>query len=182
MIEILNLNLKIEDNVDIQITECNVYWLQGPNGSGKTTLFKILSGLYNKQFESSDNTINFYINENIVSLNEFKNITNFIPSEPYLFEYLTGQQNIDYLIELFDLNHKRELIMELVNSFNLNSSLNKMVKDYSLGMKAQLYLSVSIYREKKLHLIDEIINSLDNLSQKNCFLYFQQKLPMKILL
>lgn len=40
-----------------------------------------------------------------------------------------------------------------------------MVKDYILGMKAQLSLSFALHREKNIHLIDDIINSLDKTSQ-----------------
>ena len=170
MIEVSKLNLRIEDTVifndfHMEFIENNIYWLQGPTGSGKTTFFKVLAGLYNNHFNSTNNHVEISHNQRTIPLNELRHFTNYIPAEPYLFEYLNGQQNIDYLIQLFDLSEKYNSIMNLINEFNLTPSLKKMVKDYSLGMKAQLYLSVTLHREKNIHLIDEIINSLDKTSQ-----------------
>lgn len=180
MIEISEMNLKIEDktifhNFQMKFKENQVYWLKGSNGSGKTTLFKVLAGLYLDYFRSSNNNAKILYNQKLISLSDFRNFTNYIPSEPYLFEYLTGQQNIDYLIQLFDLSNKHQSIMQMLNDFNLTSSLERMVKDYSLGMKAQLYLSVVLHRDKKIHLIDEIINSLDKLSQEIFFSFISNK-------
>lgn len=180
MIEISKMNLKIEDktifhNLQMNFKENQVYWLRGPNGSGKTTLFKVLAGLYLNHFHLPNNNVKISYNQKLISLSDLSDFTNYIPSDPYLFEYLTGQQNLNYLIQLFDLSNKHQSIMQMLNDFNLTSSLERMVKDYSLGMKAQLYLSVVLHRDKKLHLIDEIINSLDKLSQDVFFSFISNK-------
>lgn len=62
------------------------------------------------------NDISQHVNEIVetIPLNELRHFTNYIPAEPYLFEYLNGQQNIDYLIQLFDLSEKYNSIMNSI--------------------------------------------------------------------
>ncbi|MDN6968557.1 ATP-binding cassette domain-containing protein [Oenococcus sp. UCMA 17063] len=170
--KISNINIQFKDKVvfsdmEIQFLERKINWLKGDNGSGKTTLFRLLSGLLNLENEENIKIITDY-QENI-SLSDFVKEVNFIPDRPYLFDYLTGRQNIQYLTSLFDLEELSDKIQLNLKKFVLTDSLDYLVRDYSIGMKIKLYLSVALERKARLLLIDEAINNIDESARKEVF-------------
>lgn len=154
-------NKSVFNKKTIHFEESSINWLQGANGVGKTTLFKVLSGLIDSQ---SIKVI--FDNKDRIDLKNFIDSVTFIPDKPYLFEYLTGKQNIRYLISLFELGRYEDEIYKNLEHFGLNDSLYIMIKNYSLGMKIKLYLSVILEKDAKLFLIDEVLNNIDEKAQQ----------------
>jgi ABC-2 type transport system ATP-binding protein len=110
-----------------------------------------------------------------ISLDELKYHLTFIPSQPYLFDYLTGNENIEYLMSLFDLEDKYETIKKNLINYSLQNSLNDKVLTYSLGMKAKLFLAVMLEKLASLLLIDELLNNIDYKAQKFTFDLLEEK-------
>ncbi|RDY28464.1 ATP-binding cassette domain-containing protein [Lachnotalea glycerini] len=165
MIKILNLNHEFEEkivfkNTDLIIDDGEIIWIQGENGSGKTTLFRILTGLLMPQSNSLEQ-LKVFLNDEPIELSELKFEINYIPSKPYLFEYLSGNDNVEYLISLFDLSDKKEQIYDNLRKLNMEADLNMEIHAYSLGMKAKLYFGIVIERETSLIIIDELLNNID---------------------
>lgn len=154
-------NKKVFNNKTFYFEESSMNWLQGANGVGKTTLFRLLSGLID-----SHSVKVVFDNKNEIDLDSFIYDVTFIPDKPYLFEYLTGNQNIKYLISLFELDGYEDKVYESLEHFGLHSDLDTLVKNYSLGMKIKLYLSVVLEKETKLLLIDEVLNNIDENAQQ----------------
>lgn len=193
MLRIHNLNHSFEEKVifnhaKLEIDDGEIIWLKGKNGSGKTTLFRILAGILKP---STTEMLSISFNDRYIDLGTLKEHVNFISNCPYLFEYLSGRENIDYLVSLFDLKQKYECIMGNIERLNLIKELDAEVFTYSLGMKAKLYLGVMLERETPIILLDEILSSIDaqaseiiikalekkNLEEK-CSLIFSSHLPM----
>jgi ABC-2 type transport system ATP-binding protein len=106
MFKIKNLSARIDnklifDHASLQLKKGEIIWLQGENGSGKTTFLKILAYLIHP--ENIGNELSLSIDQQKISLEELKYHLTFIPSQPYLFDYLTGNENIEYLMSLFNL-------------------------------------------------------------------------------
>lgn len=178
MLRINNLNHSFEDkvifnNAELEINDGEIIWLKGENGSGKTTLFRILAGILEP---SNTETLSLCFNNTNIDLSTLKNHVNFIPNRPYLFEYLSGKDNITYLVSLFDLDKKYEQIMENMKVLNLSSDLELEVHAYSLGMKAKLYLGVMLERDTSIILIDEILSSIDAEALKIIIGFLEKKL------
>ena len=163
MLKIKHLNHAFEEKIifkdaSIVIPDSTVIWLQGENGSGKTTFYKIVSGL----LEPSDiDGLVITENNQDIDLDMLKKNINFIPNIPYLFNYLSGQKNLEYLIELFELGDRKDEINNNINELGLLDDLDKEVRTYSLGMKAKLYLGIMLERKTNVLLIDELLNNLD---------------------
>lgn len=181
MLKIFNLNHAFDDkiifnNAELSVSDGEVIWLQGENGSGKTTLFRIMSGIL---APVSDVDMDIQLNNEKIQLSKLKRETNYIPSKPYLFEYLSGYDNITYLISLFDLNEKYNQIMKNMEALSLATDLDMEVHTYSLGMKAKLYLGVMLERNTSIILIDELLNNIDAESLKMITQILRNKLEQE---
>jgi len=177
MIEITKLSHAFDEksifrDAKLSISEGEVIWLQGENGSGKTTLFRILSGIL-EPVSDEEPIIN--LKGEVVKIAEMRHEVNYIPSKPYLFEYLSGRDNMEYLISLFDLEGSYNQIIKNIVALRLEDDLDLEVHTYSLGMKAKLYLAIMIERVTSLIIIDELLNNIDVESLKAVVKIFENK-------
>lgn len=160
MLNVCNMRYRYKDkvifeNANLTVNRGEIVWLKGINGSGKTTLFKILSGLLEVE------EIDIFLNNECIDIDKLRECITFIPNSPYLFEYLSGNENIEYLVSLFKLESCYDKIMENMNKLNLAEDLNKNICEYSLGMKIKLFLGTMIERDSSIFIIDELLANLD---------------------
>lgn len=146
----------ILQGVSFDLNENHITVLLGNNGSGKTTLLKCADGM----FDVNSGSIN-KDNESI-----------FITDNPYLYDYLTGREYLD-VISLLSDKDLSEITNQLVNDLKLADELDKLILNYSLGMKHKLALITSIVLGYKLYLIDEPLTALDPESQRFIINYFK---------
>lgn len=160
ILEINNLNKtfkhqEVLKNICLNIDEGEIVALIGPNGSGKTTLMKIISGLL-KPDSGTIKLLNLSINDDMTKyLSYFSSII----ETPSLYETLTGLDNINFIRKLNNVSNKK--MDEIIEFINIGDSINKRVKNYSLGMKQRLALGIALLTEPKLLILDEPTNGLD---------------------
>ncbi len=133
-----NLSKKYNDkyalnNCSLTVNRGDIYGIIGKNGAGKSTLMKILCGITEKT-------------QGDYELFGGKNLSE-------------GRKKIGAILEnptLFGNTIKKSL--ELVG---LNYDDGKVVKNYSVGMKQRLALSVCLLGKPELLILDEPINGID---------------------
>lgn len=161
------MNLKIEKlsfkyNKDYIIEDLNytfesntIYGLFGKNGIGKTTLLNILKGRYTYLG-------NIKLNDNLLLS---KDVT-FITSTPELPDFLTGEEYIKYLMKINNC-YDKDKVDEYFNMVNLsNDSKDKLLMEYSHGMKNKIEILTSIILDSKIILLDEPLTNLDIVAQE----------------
>ena len=155
MLEICNLNKsfdgkKILSNINLNVNYGEIYGIIGPNGAGKTTLLNSIIGLYKLdsgkiKFDKKDLIKPYEV--------DIKKIIGFIPDNPILFEYLSGYENFSF-----------DECNILLEEFNIKTDANKLVKNFSKGMKQKLMLISTIMNNSKLIILDEPTTGLDPIS------------------
>ena len=88
-----------------------------------------------------------------------------IVETPHLYEYMSRMENINYFSNLCP-NATPEHIEECIKLSGLKNRLNDKVKNYSLGMKQRLGLTVALLNNPKLLILDEPTNGLDPIGIK----------------
>ena len=146
-------------SISINLSTPNKYVVLGGNGSGKSTFLKLLSGF----MTPSDGSVSFQENENNIDIADvFKKVTY---SAPYIdvYEHYTLQ-------ELFDFQKKLKPFLsfeeELSDLFQLTGVKNKLIKNYSSGMKQRVKLGLAILADAPLLLLDEPTSNLDEKGKK----------------
>ena len=161
MIEIKNLSKnfgskQVLKDLNLKIEEGKVFGLVGINGSGKSTLLRLISGIY----ESEEGTV--LVDNEVVYENEAaKAKIFFLPDDPYYENNTTPKSIIDLYKTYYNFDEKEYL--DYINYFKL--PLNKTMKNFSKGMKRQVFISLALAIKPKYLLLDEAFDGLDPLAR-----------------
>ena len=166
ILDVNNLSKKFKnftavDNISFQLHSGEILGFLGPNGAGKTTTIKMITGLVKSN--SGSITINGYdINKDF---EDAMSNVGAIVETPHLYENMTGYENIKFFSNLCK-NATKEHIEECIKLSGLKNRLNDKVKNYSLGMKQRLGLTIALLNNPKLLILDEPTNGLDPIGIK----------------
>lgn len=151
--------IKAVDNLSLTIEAGDIFGFIGHNGAGKTTTIKSVCGVMD--FEQGDIFINgISIKEDPIAC---KKITAYIPDNPDLYEHLTGIQYLNFIGDIYQVEHKRrqELIQSFADRFEITKNLGDLISSYSHGMKQKLALISAFIHTPKLLVLDEPFVGLD---------------------
>lgn len=143
------------NQLSIHVRKNEIYGFLGPNGAGQSTAMKMLLGLlqpthgsirlFDKNFDSNQ----IALLSSVGSLIE----------EPSYYANLTGYENLEIIQRLLKL--PKENIDKVLKIVKLYEQKDKLVKNYSLGMKQRLGIALAIIKFPKLLILDEPTNGLD---------------------
>lgn len=149
-------NNKIFENVNFQFEKGKIYGLLGRNGSGKTTLFNCLDNLI--KFDSGKTYI---LNDDKIIEELDCNNLGLVLTEPMIPEFLTGYEFIKTYMEI----NKPDELEKIDEYFDLISmekkDQDKLIKDYSMGMKNKIQILMCLISKPKIILLDEPLTSFD---------------------
>lgn len=160
MIQINQLSKKYKDaedysvnDLNLTITDGEIFGLLGPNGAGKTTLISMLSSLLKPT--SGSFTINGLTYQE--NKNELKQLIGIVPQEYALYPSLTAYENLTYFGSMYGL--KGEFLKERIHSqleiLGLSDFANKKINTFSGGMKRRVNLIASMLHRPKVLFLDE---------------------------
>lgn len=161
MFKVKNLVFKYPKNsdntikgIDFEIKQGEIFGFLGPSGAGKTTTQKILVKLLN--YEMGE--IHFDEND-LKSFNDaFYEEIGVCFEMPISFSKLTAMENLEFFQKLYK-NHAE--IQPLMERLGLWEDRNKLVGEYSKGMKIRLNLVRALLNKPKMLFLDEPTNGLD---------------------
>jgi len=164
VIQTEHLSKKYEDvwgvrELDLAIRRGELFAFLGPNGAGKTTTIKLLVGLL-RPTEGRALIGGFDIQHHPV---EAKALIGYIPDHPYLYEKLSARDFFHFVGDLFHIDRavqerKKQEFFEL---FGLTPVQDKLIENYSHGMRQKLVISVSLMHEPTCVIVDEPMVGLD---------------------
>ncbi|KAB1504287.1 ABC transporter ATP-binding protein [Corynebacterium sp. 320] len=145
----------ILDEINLHVEQGEIVGLWGGNGAGKSTLLKLCSGL----LKPTSGSIRID-NEDVSTLNAHKKIL-FLGGNDTVPEYLTGKELIDTFSALYGQEIKQEDYDKLIRLFQLDNDDNQLIENYSHGMKKKIQLLAAVLLRRKLTILDETLNGLD---------------------
>lgn len=146
----------VVDSLDLQVPRGAIYGFLGPNGSGKSTTMKMLLGLLKPTAGETQLFGQQLTRSNRAQL--LRRIGSMIEAPPG-YGHLTGLENMRIIQKMLKLETRQiEHALEVVS---LTKNRNKLVKNYSLGMKQRLGIAMALARDPELLILDEPVNGLD---------------------
>ncbi len=145
-------------DINFTFEEGRIYGLLGRNGAGKTTLFNCL----NRDLKVDNG--NFYIeDENEVCREVLADDIGYVLSTPTVPGFLTGREFLKFFM---DINEKSienpRSIDEYFDYMSIEQEdRDKLLKDYSHGMKNKMQMLINIIAQPNILLLDEPLTSLD---------------------
>lgn len=153
---------QVLDKLDISLDKGIIYALLGRNGAGKTTLFSLIA----RELEKDSGQV-FLVDGLSKNTLELKDVF-FMLAEPELPRFLTGREFVNFYI---DVNKKRikgdlnpDIYFDQVK-FDEDDK-DRLIQGYSTGMRNKLQMMMFLITKPKVILMDEPLNSLDVVVQK----------------
>lgn len=151
-------------NINLTISEGQIFGLLGKNGAGKTTLMKIILGLTKMDHGS------IAIFEENVSFGETPTNRHigYLPDVPSFYPFMTAGEYLRYCGEITGLNkeqrHERaEKYLQLVGLENNK----KRISGFSRGMKQRLGIAQALLHQPKILICDEPTSALDPIGRRD---------------
>jgi ABC-2 type transport system ATP-binding protein len=153
---------KALDDLDLEVHESEVYAFIGPNGAGKTTTIKLLTRLL---FPSSG-SIQIAGRDNS-SHKALENV-GYLPEQPSIYGYLTGQEFLDFIGQIFGLDRvtRQKRVTDLLGLVGLEGRGDHAIRGYSRGMLQRLGLAQALMNDPKILIFDEPVSNLDPIGRR----------------
>ena len=169
-IKVKDLNKKYEGfelkNISFEIPEGSIVGLIGENGAGKTTTIKSILNIINSEGEIQVFGKDIKQNEK-----EIKSKLGVVLDDSFLSEYLTPKK-INSIMKNFYNTWDNKLFENYIKIFKLPE--NKMIKDFSSGMKMKLKIATAISHKPQILILDEPTSGLDPIVRNEILDIFRQ--------
>ena len=144
-------------DINFEFEKGKIYGLLGRNGAGKTTFFNCL----NEDIEIDSGE--FYIEDNNTKRKMEAEDIGYVLSTPNVPEFLTAREFLKFFI---DINKKRIKDLKTTDEYFDFMKIEKedrdrLLKDYSHGMKNKMQMLVNIISSPNVLLLDEPLTSFD---------------------
>jgi len=147
------------DRINLKVSAGEIYGFVGPNGAGKTTTIRMLIGLL-KPTAGRIVIAGHDLEQEPVAA---KSQVGFIPDRPFLYEKLTGEEFLQFIAGLYNLDgpETEARIPELLRFFDLLEWGRELIESYSHGMKQRLVMASAMIHRPKVIIVDEPMVGLD---------------------
>lgn len=144
-------------DINFEFEKGKIYGLLGRNGAGKTTLFNCINE------DISIDGGEFYLSEEDVIRKIKPEDIGYVLSTPNVPEFLTGKEFLKFFLEI---NKDRISDVKPIDDYFdfmkiAADDRNRLLKDYSHGMKNKMQMLVNIVAGPNVLLLDEPLTSFD---------------------
>ena len=144
-------------DIDYAFEDGKIYGLLGRNGAGKTTLFNCLNG--DIRYDSGK----IYLEEEQQTRNVLPEDIGYVLSTPTVPEFMTGREFLKFFLDIHeDSIVEPKTIDEYFEYMGIETEdRDRLLKNYSHGMKNKMQMLVNIISKPNVLLLDEPLTSLD---------------------
>jgi ABC-2 type transport system ATP-binding protein len=150
------------DRVSFRVARGRFFGFLGPNGAGKSTTIRMLTGLLRPT--AGDAVVEgARLSRDTLGV---KRRIGVLTEDLALYERLTGEEHLLFAARMHGLARKeaRRRTEELLGFLSLADERNKLVVDYSLGMRKKLALACALVHNPRLLFLDEPLSGIDPIS------------------
>ena len=147
-------------DLSLEVRQGEIFGFLGPNGAGKSTMIRTLLG-YLHPTSGGASVLGMDVVTDSV---EIRRLTGYLPGGIALYDSLSGEEVLDYLVDLQGREPHRRA--ELCERLELPASvLKRKVRDYSRGMRQKIGVVQALQHDPELAILDEPTEGLDPLMQ-----------------
>lgn len=155
-------NKEVLKEIDFTFEEGKIYGLIGRNGAGKTTFFNCLNE--DVEVDSGRFILSDEYGENELKTEDI----GYVISTPTVPEFLTAKEFLSFFLEINkDKIKDQKTIDKYFDLVKINKEdQDKLLKEYSHGMKNKMQMLINFIANPKVLLLDEPLTSLDVVVQE----------------
>jgi ABC-2 type transport system ATP-binding protein len=158
----LRKKVRVLQDVSFSVNRGEIFGFVGPNGAGKTTTFKVILG-----FVSITGGRVELMGEPIGDVNVKRKI-GYLPENPYFYDYLTGEELLQYMGELHGVNGDRlsRRVDDLLEKVKMTHARKIQLRKYSKGMLQRVGIAQALINDPEFLILDEPMSGLDPIGQR----------------
>jgi len=153
------------NNLTFTVLPGEFFGFLGPNGAGKTTTIRMLVGL----LRPDGGRVIIAGHDLATDPLAVKASIGLLPEEPNVYERLTGREFIQFAGTMYGLppDLVRSRTQELLVLMEMEEHADKMIVDYSSGMKKKTGMAVALIHDPRVLFLDEPFGSVDAVSSRS---------------
>jgi len=148
--------------LDLEVRKGEVFGYLGPNGSGKTTTLKLLLGLLRPDAGEIQVLGHPWVDP------AWRYRVGYLPEQPYLYDYLTPQEYLDYVGRLFGMTarDRAERARALLARVGLTRVAGVPMRRFSKGMLQRAGIAQALVNDPEFLILDEPMSGLDPVGRR----------------
>src|SRR5215831_15283605 len=152
------------NGLNLAVRRGEFFGFLGPNGAGKSTTIKMLVG----QLRPSAGVAYIGGVEVWKRPLEAKALMGVLPEQLNLYERLTGRELIEFAGRLYSLprDESKRRAGALLQTLGLEQDANKLIVDYSVGMRKKVALAAALIHRPQVLFLDEPFEGIDPVSSR----------------
>jgi len=160
------------DQLCLEVREREIFGFLGPNGAGKTTAIRILTTL-SLPTEGSARVAGYNV---VTHPKQVRKNIGYVAQESGVEYCLTGRENLTLQGHLYHLARKTLSLRtsEMLRLFDLEGMADRMVTQYSGGMRRKLDIAMALLHQPRLLFLDEPTLGLDPQSRLSLWDYIRK--------
>jgi len=145
--------------IDLSVSAGDVVGLLGPNGAGKTTTILMLLGLT----EPTEGKVRILGKDPLRQPLDVKREVGYLPDAVGFYDSMSARENLTYTARLAGLSSDlvKERIAAALDKVRLTDVADRLVGNYSRGMRQRLGLAELLMRNCSVAILDEPTSGLD---------------------
>jgi len=156
----------------LEVQEHEIFGFLGPNGAGKTTTIRILTTLC----LPTEGTAKVAGHDVVKHPHQVRGNIGYVAQESGVEYVLTGRENLMLQGRLYHMDRKtlNQRMAEVVQIFGLEQVMDRMVAQYSGGMRRKLDIAMALLHQPRLLFLDEPTLGLDPQSRLDLWDYIRR--------
>lgn len=142
------------DNLNLEIEEGDSFGFLGPNGAGKTTTILMAVGILRPTYGEIK-----VFDKDIRREIEIKKRIGVVSEQQYLYNDMTAFEYLNFFAELYDVDSDK--VNEILDYMRLSDVKNKLLKEYSKGMRQKISVARAVLHDPDILILDEPAYGLD---------------------
>jgi len=152
------------DNISFQVPQGEFFGFLGPNGAGKSTTIRVLCGLLRADYQRITVAGHDLRSDSL----GVKASIGVMLEEPVLYERLSAREHLRFTGELYGLSQAEadRRGLELLGMLSLEGDADRLIVDYSQGMRKKVALACALIHKPPVLFLDEPFSGIDTVSSR----------------